>query len=207
MFPPTATFDASRPKLFATISFSIGVLLPPPTRKTALGAQSFISVIDVAITSARFATTSEIVSLSSLGLRESSFPNISTALISSRFSESLYFISSAVEKSTRSEFTIASLISSPATVAIVYAVTVPSLDTAISEVPAPMSTSAKFNILSSRGITAFIAAIGSSVRVSIEEPIFSTTAFRLSTTSLGKNVTIISTRKFPPLCPTSVAIL
>ena len=80
------------------------------------------------------------------------------------------FICSAVPKSTRYSFIIVSVISSPATVAIVYPVTLPPVQAAISEVPAPISTITRFRSLKFSGMAALMAAIGSSVILAISSP-------------------------------------
>ena len=86
------------------------------------------------------------------------------------------FMASAVGKSTRHARIRASVISSPATVAIVYPTTLPSLHTAMSDVPAPMSTRARLRRRRSAGIAAFRAAMGSRVMLATSRPAFCMTA-------------------------------
>ena len=64
-----------------------------------------------------------------------------------------------------------SVISSPAMVAIVYPVTLPPVQAAISEVPAPMSTITRFKSRRFSGIAALMAAIGSRVMLATSRPI------------------------------------
>ena len=71
----------------------------------------------------------------------------------------------------------------------------------MSDVPAPISASTRFNSRSSAGITAFSAAIGSRVRLETSRPAPSITAYRLSTTSLGRKVATTSASSSWPLWP------
>ncbi len=63
---------------------------------------------------------------------------------------------------------------------------------AISDVPAPISTSATFNLRIVAGINTLIAAIGSSVNASISKSARFKAASNDSTTTRGKNVAITS---------------
>ncbi len=127
-----------------------------------------------------------------------STPRISVKVIS--FSWSAWaFIFSAVAKSTRYSFMRASVTSSPATVAMVYPVTLPPVQAAISEVPAPISTKTRFNSRRFSGIAALIAAIGSNVMLATSSPILFMVVYKLSTTSLGRKVAISSTFSCRPL--------
>ncbi len=119
-------------------------------------------------------------------------PKMSLNSISSCRS-SCILMDSAVWKSTRYCFIIVSVISSPAMVAIVYPVTLPLVQAAISEVPAPISTITKFSSRIFSGIAALMAAIGSKVRLATSRPILCMVVYKLSTTSLGRKVAIKST--------------
>ena len=88
---------------------------------------------------------------------------------------------------------IFSVISSPAMVAIVYPVTLPSVHAAISDVPAPISTITRFKSRRFPGMAALMAAMGSRVMLATSSPILFMVVYRLSTTSLGRKVAIKST--------------
>ena len=74
----------------------------------------------------------------------------------------------------------------------------------MSEVPAPMSAMTRFKRRRSGGIAALMAAIGSSVRLTTSSPAAFMAAYRLSTTSAGRNVATTSASSFWPLWPRSV---
>ncbi len=197
--PANATLFVSSPNSCASFSHRPCVWLPPPTRKTAVGALLLHSWILSAITFAKISTLGsiafKIVSLVVFWV----CPKISVYVIGSSFS-SANFIVSAVSKSTRQWRIIASVISSPATVAMVYPATEPSFVIAISDVPAPISTIAKLSKRMSFGKTARMAAMGSNVSVSISRSISSMQRRKLLTTSLGRKVAITSTCALAPLC-------
>ena len=101
---------------------------------------------------------------------------------------------------------MASVISSPATGIMPKAIILPSFVRQISEVPAPTSTSPRFNNLKSSGTARLIAAIGSRVKLATFNPACSTAIYKLSTTSSGRNVAIKSTSIFLALWPSRLQI-
>ena len=192
LFPAIATRLLSISRAAVRPSFSPASLLPPPARNRAEGALPFTSRIFPAISLQRDSDVPWMQrKISSLEAFLSN-PRISVKVISSSFSICA-FIFSAVMKSTRNSFIMDSVISSPAIVAIVYPVTLPLVQAAISEVPAPISTITRFKSLRFSGIAALMAAIGSNVMLATSRPILFIVVYRLSTTSLGRNVAIRST--------------
>ena len=170
LFPAIATRFASILRAAVIPSLSPASLLPPPARNRADGAPPFTSRTFSAISLLSISDAPLIhCSISSRDALRSN-PKISVNITSSSCS-SCAFTDSAVLKSTRYSFMIVSVISSPATVAMVYPVTLPSVHAAISEVPAPISTRTRFRSLRFSGITALIAAIGSRVTLTTSRPI------------------------------------
>ncbi len=117
-----------------------------------------------------------------------------------------FLICSAVSKSTRYFFAIASVISSPASGIIPKAIMLPSFTMEISDVPAPTSMRAIFSRRKRSGIARLIAAIGSSVRLTTRSPASSTAEYNPSTTSSGKKVVIISTPIEEATCCSIISI-
>ncbi|MNL81612.1 hypothetical protein D3C87_2087850 [compost metagenome] len=71
----------------------------------------------------------------------------------------------------------------------------------MSEVPAPMSTRARFSARMFGGTAALMAAIGSSVRFCTSSPLWWLTATKESVTTRGKKVAISSTSMALPRWP------
>ena len=192
LFPAIATRLLSILSAAVSPSLSPASLLPPPARNKAEGALPLTSRTFCAISLQRDSDMPWIQQKSSSLEAFLSNPSISVKVISSSVSICA-FIFSAVMKSTRNSFMMASVISSPAMVAMVYPVTLPLVQAAISEVPAPISTITRFKSLKFSGMAALIAAIGSRVMLATSRPILFIVVYRLSTTSLGRKVAIRST--------------
>ena len=194
-----ATRLASISKKDVIPSFSPASLLPPPAKNTADGAAPFTDRIFSEISLHKRLVIFCMHRNTSSRETVLSKPRISVNVTCSS-SSICAFIASAVLKSTRNSFMTASVTSSPATVAIVYPVTLPPVHAAISEVPAPMSTITKFSRRRFSGIAALMAAIGSKVILATSRSALFIVVYRLSTTSLGRNVAIKSTLICFPRC-------
>ena len=103
-----------------------------------------------------------------------------------------FLMDSAVAKSTRQCFAIASVNASPALGIMPYAVIAPSFVIQISDVPAPTSTSAIFSNRNFSGMATMDAAIGSRVKLDTSSPAISTARYKPSITSSGRKVAIKS---------------
>ena len=199
LFPAMATRLESICKAAVSPSFKPASLLPPPARNRAEGGAPFTARIFSEISSHKRLDIPCMHRNTSSRETVLSNPRISVNITCSSCSICA-FIVSAVRKSTRNSFITASVTSSPATVAMVYPVTLPPVHAAISEVPAPISTMTRFSRRRFSGIAALMAAIGSKVMLATSSPVLFIVVYRLSTTSLGRNVAIRSTLICFPLC-------
>ena len=119
LFPAMATRLSSISSFSATFSRSPVSLLPPPARNTAEGAASLTLKICLAMASASRFIGSWMAWTTSAAAMRSSWPKIFRQRIRSSLSPMARFTCSAVLKSTRKERIMASVTSSPATVAMV----------------------------------------------------------------------------------------